>query len=187
MGRSLQPTVTTGPSLPVSLPKLGTLHLVLGSQRSQAWPIYLLKSTAAPPASTLAGGSSLTFLPLHSLPRATARGIFLKGKADLVSVLPKFFHEQHQAQQTRRSSGCISSKYKLGMELRAGYLTSSSHTYLTGILRSICIMGKMPGIPLSPENQSRACSRAPKAFPIAHPISPDLSPSLHTQSLPRSL
>lgn len=47
----------------------------------------------------------------------------------------------------------LSSKYKLGVELRAGYFTSGSHTYLTGILRSICTMGKVPGIPLSPEPQ----------------------------------
>lgn len=35
----------------------------------------------------------------------------------------------------------------------------------------------MPGIPLNPQNQGRACSRAPKASPAAHPMSPDLNPS----------
>lgn len=63
------------------------------------------------------------------------------------------------------------------MELRAGYFISSSHIYLTGILRSKCIMGKMPGIPLCPKNQSRACSQAPKASSVTHPVFPDLSPS----------
>lgn len=103
---------------------LGTLHLFLGSQRSQALPIHPLKISAAPPASPHAGDSSLAFLPQYSFPHATARGIFLKGKADLVAALPKFFHEQHQAQQTSQSSGGISSKEKLGVELYTGYFTS---------------------------------------------------------------
>lgn len=60
--------------------------------------LHPLKISATPPASTIAGGSSLAFLPLHSLPRAAARGLFLKGKADLVPSLPKFFHERCQEQ-----------------------------------------------------------------------------------------
>lgn len=57
---------------------------------------------------------------------------------------------------------------------------------LTGMLRIKYIMDKMPGIPLSPQNQNRVCSRAPKASLAAQHIFPELSPSpLHTQSLPR--
>lgn len=88
------PTVTT---LSVPLLKLGTLTLLLGSQRPQAQPTQPLKISPAPPASILAGGFSLTFLPLHSLPCAAAEGHFLKGKA-VVPALPEFFHEQHQVQ-----------------------------------------------------------------------------------------
>lgn len=133
----------------------------LGVSEVPSWAHSPPKGLSSPPASTLARGSSLAFLPLHSLSCTAAREIFPTGKADLVPALPKCFHEQHQAQETRQSSGGISSKYKLGVELCAVYFTSDSHTYLTGILRSIYIVGEMPGIPLSPQNQSRACSRAP--------------------------
>lgn len=65
----------------------------------------------------------------------------------------------------------LSSKYKLAVELCAGYFTSGSHTYLTGILRSTCTMGKMPGIPLSLEPEHslqqgpRGLSHCPSYLP----------------------
>lgn len=93
MGRSLQPTVTTQLPTFVALKARNTPPFSWGLRG-----LHPLKMSAAPPASTLAGGSSLAFIPLHSLPRAAARGLFLKGKANLVPALPKFFHEQCQAQ-----------------------------------------------------------------------------------------
>lgn len=108
MGRSFHPTVTTHPTIAVSLPKLGMPHPSLGSQRPQAQPIHPLKISAAPPASIFAGGSSLGFLSQHSLPCAAAKGPFLKGKADLVCALPKFYCTKCN----RQSYGGISSKCK---------------------------------------------------------------------------
>lgn len=96
----IPPTHSDYPAPPYLCPSQSWEHstLLLGSQRSQAQPIHPLKISAAPPASTLTGYSSLAFLPLHSLPCAAARGLFLKGKGSLVPALPKFFHEQCQVQ-----------------------------------------------------------------------------------------
>ena len=72
------------------------------------------------------------------------------------------------------------------MELHVGYSTSGSHTYLTRILRSECLMGIC--LAFLSALRTTACSRAPKDSPAAHPISLDLSPSPHyTKSLRSSL
>lgn len=93
MGRSFQLTVTTQLPTFVALKARNTPPSSWGLRG-----LHPLKISAAPPASTLAGGSSLAFLPLHSLLCAAARGLFLKGKVDLVPALSKFFHEWRQAQ-----------------------------------------------------------------------------------------
>lgn len=72
-------------------PTLSPLHVSLhpSPQVSEVPSLALSppKDLAAHPASTLAGGSSLAFLPLHALPCTAARRLFLKGKADLVPAL----------------------------------------------------------------------------------------------------
>lgn len=91
MGRSLQPPA----------PYMCPSTLLLRSQRSQAQPFHPLKILAAHPASTLAGGSSLAFLPLHSLPCTAARRLFLKGKADLVPALGQPSSSMSSAKRSR--------------------------------------------------------------------------------------
>lgn len=68
-----------------------TLYPSLGVSEPQAQPTHPLKILAAPPASILAGGFSVAFLVLYSLPCAATKRLFLKGKADLVHALPKFY------------------------------------------------------------------------------------------------
>lgn len=101
MGRSLQPTVTTQPLLPCVPPTAKNTPPFSCGLRGPIPAHSPPKAFIGPLASTLTGGSSLAFPPLHSLPHTAARGLFLKGKADLVPALLRFFHEQHQEQSTR--------------------------------------------------------------------------------------
>ena len=108
MGRSFHPIVTTQPLHMCVPPKASKLYLSLGVSEPQAQPIHPLKILTAPPASILAGGYSLLFLVLHSLPCAATKRLFIKDKANLVHALPKFFCTRCNID----TYGGISSKWK---------------------------------------------------------------------------